>query len=329
VLAVGAVLGATGNLTMVWLVLLVLAYGVTEVFADLGATSIIPDLVPADRLSAANGRVVGVQQVTNSFLGAPVAGVLVVVGVGIGFGTSSSLAALAAVVLAVGLRGNFRSAHRQEPGNPPNAWREVREGLGFLFSHPVMRPLVIAGSVLNFAFTGYFAVFVLWAVGPDSALKLTEAQYPLLMLGFAAGAVLGSVLVERVQRRFGELAVVNVTLIGSGALLLVPVLVPNPWVVAGTLALVGVINTIGNVITQSWRQRLVPGHLLGRVGGASRTLGFGLMPLGAVVGGLVAERAGLPATFVGAVVLSLAACAYILFSVRSDAIAETGTVVSP
>ena len=329
VLAAGAFLGATGSLTMVWLVLLVLAYGVTEVFADLGATSIIPDLVPAARLSAANGRVVGVQQVTNSFLGAPVAGVLVVVGVGIGFGTSSALAALAAVVLAVGLRGSFRKARGREQGERPNAWREVREGLGFLFGHPVMRPLVIAGSVLNFAFTGYFAVFVLWAVGPDSALKLTEAQFPLLMLGFAAGAVLGSVLVERVQRRFGELAVVNVTLIGSALLLLVPVLVPNPWVVAGTLAVVGVINTIGNVITQSWRQRLVPGHLLGRVGGASRTLGFGLMPLGAVVGGLVAERAGLQTTFVGAVVLSLAACAYILFSVRPDAVAAPGTVVSP
>jgi MFS family permease len=328
VLAAGAALGATGSLTMIWLVLLVLAYGVTEVFADLGATSIIPDLVPADRLSAANGRVIGVQQVTNSFLGAPLAGVLVVVGVGIGFGTSSALAALAAVVLAVGLRGSFRKARQGGQDARPDAWRELRDGLGFLFGHPVMRPLVIAGSVLNFAFTGYFAVFVLWAVGPGSALKLTEAQYPLLMLGFAAGAVLGSLLVEKVQRRFGELVVVNVTLIGSAVLLLVPVLVPNPWVVAGTLAVVGIINTIGNVITQSWRQRLVPGHLLGRVGGASRTLGFGLMPLGAVVGGLVGERAGLPATFVGAVVLSLAACAYILFSVRPEAVAESGTPVS-
>lgn len=328
VLALGAVLGATGRLSMVWLVLLVLAYGVTEVFADLGATSIIPDVVPADRLSAANGRVVAVQQVTNSFLGAPLAGVLVVVGVGIGFGTSSALAALAAVVLAVGLRGDFRKVRQGDQGARPHAGRELRDGLSFLFGHPVMRPLVIAGSVLNFAFTGYFAVFVLWAVGPDSALRLTEAQYPLLMLGFAAGAVLGSVLVERVQRRFGELVVVNVTLIGSALLLLVPVLVPNPWVVAGTLAAVGVINTIGNVITQSWRQRLVPGHLLGRVGGASRTLGFGLMPLGAVVGGLVGERAGLPVTFIGAVALSLAACAYIVYSVRPEAVAEAPAAVN-
>ncbi len=328
VLGLGAWLGATGGLTMVWLVLLVLAYGATEVFADLGATSIVPDLVPTERLSAANGRVIAVQQVANSFLGAPLAGGLVVLGAGIGFGTSAALAALAAVVLAVGLRGNYRKARDEADGTRPNALAEVRAGLRFLFSHPVMRPLVIAGSVMNFALTGYFAVFVLWAVGPDSAVGLTESQYPLMMLGFAAGAVLGSVLAERTQRLLGELRTVDATLVASIVLLLVPVLWPNPWVVAAALAAVGVTNTIGNVIAQSWRQRLVPGHLLGRVGGASRTLGLGLMPLGALTGGVVAEQYGLAVTFVGAVVLSLAAWVYLVVQVRPETIRTTDAGLS-
>ena len=320
VLGVGAWLGATAGLTMVWLVMLVLAYGATEVFADLGATSIVPDLVPAERLSAANGRVIGVQQVANSFLGAPLAGGLVVLGAGIGFGTSAALAALAALVLAVGMRGDFRKAPGDVGADRPSALAEVRAGLRFLFAHPVMRPLVIAGSVMNFALTGYFAVFVLWAVGSGSAIGLTEAQYPLMMLGFAAGAVLGSVLAERTQRWLGELLTVKATLVISIVLLLVPVWWPDPWVVAAALAAVGVTNTIGNVIAQSWRQRLVPGHLLGRVGGASRTLGLGLMPLGALAGGVGAERYGLAATFVGAVVLSLAAWVYLITRVRPGTI---------
>lgn len=329
VLAVGAWLGANGGITMTWLVLLVLTYGVTEVFADLGATSIVPDLVPTSRLSAANGRVIAVQQVANSFLGAPLAGALVVLGAGIGFGTSAALAALAALVLAVGLRGDFRKARDEAEGRRPNALAEMRAGLSFLFGHPVMRPLVIASSVMNFAFTGYFAVFVLWAVGPASAIGLTEAQYPLMMLGFAAGAVLGSFLAERTQRRLGELRAVNATLLVSIVLLLVPVLWPDPWIVAASLAAVGVTNTVGNVIAQSWRQRLVPGHLLGRVGGASRTLGLGLMPLGALTGGVVAELYGLPVTFIGAVVLSLVAWLYFVWQVRPEAIrAEDGGLSS-
>ncbi|MCB0913201.1 MAG: MFS transporter, partial [Propionibacteriaceae bacterium] len=328
VLAVGAWLGATGGLTMTWLVVLVLAYGATEVFADLGATSIVPDLVPTQRLSAANGRVIAVQQVTNSFLGAPLAGGLVVLGAGIGFGTSAALAALAALVLAVGLRGDFRKVHDEADGGRRHPLEDVRTGLRFLFDHPVMRPLVIAGSVMNFALTGYFAVFVLWAVGPESAIGLTEAQYPLMMVGFAAGAVLGSFLAERTQRWLGELPAVNVSLLASIVLLLVPVLWPDPWAVAAALAAVGVTNTVGNVIAQSWRQRLVPGHLLGRVGGASRTLGLGLMPLGALTGGVVAEQYGLPATFIGAVVLSLAAWLYLVMQVRPESIRTTDAGLS-
>ncbi len=326
VLAAGAALGFAGVLTMPLLVCLVLAYGATEVFADLGATSIVPDLVPADRFSAANGRVIAVQQVANAFLGAPLAGVLVVLGAGIGFGTSAALAALAAVVLAVGLRGSFRP--QVVEGSAESALGQVREGLAFLVRHPVMRPLVIAGSVLNLASTAYFAVFVLWAVGPTSAMRLTESQYPLVMLGFALGAVAGSFLAEPVQRWLGVMPTILGTLVGSVLLLLVPVFWPNGWAVAAAVTLVGITNTIGNVVSQSLRQRLVPGAMLGRIGGASRTLGFGLMPVGALLGGLVAERAGLPATFIAAVALSLAACLYLGLAVRPSDIraAEAGGV---
>lgn len=314
VLAAGAALGLAGALTMPLLVGLVLVYGATEVFADLGATSILPDLVPAERLPAANGRVIGVQQVANSFLGAPLAGALVVLGAGAGLGTSAALAALAAIVLAVGLRGSFRK--QAAPGSPGGALGQVREGLAFLLKHPVMRPLVITSSVLNFASTGYFAVFVLWAVGPGSAMGLTPSQYPLVMLGFAAGAVAGSLAAERVQARLGEVPTILVTLTGSVVLLVVPVVWPNGWAVAAAVSIVGVTNTIGNVVSQSLRQRLVPGVLLGRVGGAGRTLSLGLMPLGALLGGLVGERAGLPAAFLGAVGLSLLACGYLALTVR-------------
>ena len=312
-LAAGAALGAFGALSMPLLVAVVLAYGVTEVFADLGATSIVPDLVPADQLSAANGRVIGVQQVANAFLGGPLAGVVVVLGAGVSLGLPAALAAFAALALVTGLRGSYRghgAADRVE-----NSWKQVRQGLGFLVRHPVMRPLVLTSSILNLASTAYFAVFILWAVGPTSAMKLTESQYPLVMLGFALGAVAGSLIAQRVQDRLGEVATIISMLTGSVVLMLVPVFWPNGWAVAVTV--IGVTNTIGNVVSQSLRQRLVPRALLGRVSGASRTLSYGLMPVGALLGGLVGEWAGLPVTFVGAVVVSLAACAYLAGALRS------------
>ncbi len=205
----------------------------------------------------------------------------------------------------------------------------MREGLVFLVRHPVIRPLVITSSVMNLASTGYFAVFVLWAVGPGSAMGLTAAQYPLLTLGLALGAVAGSLLADRLQRRFGETHTIIATLLADGLLMLVPVLWPNGWVVAAAFALVGLTNTAGNVLTQSLRQRLVPGALLGRVGGAGRTLAYGLMPLGAVLGGLIAERFGLAVTFYASVGLFLAACGYLTMSLRAASVqpaGETATV---
>ena len=77
---------------------------------------------------------------------------------------------------------------------PTRPWAQVREGLAFLVRHRVLRPLVITGSVLNLAASGYFAVFVRWVVGPESAAGHTETQYPLVMLGLAVGAVAGSLV---------------------------------------------------------------------------------------------------------------------------------------
>ncbi len=184
----------------------------------------------------------------------------------------------------------------------------------------MIRPLVITGSVINLASTAYFAVFVLWAVGPDSAIGLTAAQFPLLTLGLALGAVAGSVLADRLQNRFGEVPTMIGALVASVLLMLVPVLWPNGWAVAAAFGLIGLTNTAGNVLTQSLRQRLVPGMLLGRVGGAGRTLAYGLMPLGAVLGGLVAERFGLAATFYAAVGLALAACCHLALALRRTSI---------
>ena len=194
---------------------------------------------------------------------------------------------------------------------------EVKDGLRFVFQHRVIRPLVLAASLLNFAFTGYFAVFVLWVVGPGSAMGLSQAQYPLLTLGFAVGAVAGSLCTEAAQRIIGEVPLLVGSLTLSAALLVVPALWPNVWVTAGTLVLIGFVNALGNVVAQSLRQRLVPSELLGRVGGASRTLAFGLMPLGALLAGLVAELVGLVATFLTTAGFALIVCGYLAVALRT------------
>ncbi len=356
-LMVATVLAATGAMSMTALIVLLLLYGVTDVLVDLAESALVPDLVPRSRLAAANGRIIAAQQVAAAFLGAPLAGLLLALGAVWAFGTPAVIAAVAALILLVALRGPYRAAPA-DPGTAGSAdpdragafetagpglaspvagdpgvrgasrapgrgrreisraRRELLEGLRALFGHRVLRPLLVSGSISNMCFTAYTTMLVLWVVGPGSRVGLDAGLYPLLTTVTAIGAIAGSVLVEPLTRRLGEVR----TLLGGWLvlppLLLVPVLLPNPWVIGIALGAIGLASTASNVLSQALRQRLVPGRLLGRVGGASRAIGYGLMPLGALLGGLVAETAGLRTALVGSAVVALLILVYPLATVR-------------
>ncbi|WP_238402416.1 MFS transporter [Cellulomonas sp. H30R-01] len=323
VLASAVALIATDRLTMTALVVIALVYGATEVFADLAAGALVPDLVPRARLGAANGRTLAVQTVTNSFVGAPIAGAVLTLGTGWVFGVPAALAVAAAVLLWRGIPGRYR----HERTEPKRAGREVVEGISFLAKHRVLGPLLLSGSLMNMASTGYFAVFVLWAVGPGSELGMRAEHYTLLAATLAVGAVGGSFVAEALTRRVGEVRLMLGCWLANSLLLIVPVLVRSVGAVAVTLFLLGFTNTIGNVISMSMRQRIVPATMLGRVGGAGRTLGYGLMPVGALLAGFVAETWGLEAVFVGGTAVAILATLGSMAVVRQRMVDEAEAAV--
>ncbi|MEU6724122.1 MFS transporter [Nonomuraea wenchangensis] len=309
-LAVAALLAASGALDLWVLLAAVLAAGVAEVFADTSAQSVLPMTVPASQLTRANGRVSSAQQIGNEFAGAPVAGLLVGLLPAAVFGAPALLYAAAAALL-LGMRGTYRPARNTTPADGPASTtgrpvsgpllREIGEALRFLLAHRVLRSLAITAGLLNLANSAYFAVFVLWAVGDGSAIGLPPEGYGLMMTAFAAGAVLGSLLAERVAGAFGEFRALTVCWLANSVLLLAPVVAPSPWALYPTAVLWGVSGAAANVLVISTRQRLIPPELLGRVNSAYRLIGMGGMPLGAALGGVVAEFAGLPAVLLGSI----------------------------
>lgn len=312
----GAVAAAHDTLTMPLLLGLLAVLGTAEVFADGASSALIPDVTPRERLAAANSRLMGVQLVANSFLGAPIAGFLVAAGAGWVLGVPAGLVAAGALVAVrgLGLRARARAhavddaarAHAVDDdeavGAEPAAARTVlgdlREGIGFLFRHRVVRPLVLGGAGFNFLSNAYMAVLVLWLVGPASAVGLSPEQYGFLATVLAVGGVTGAVLAEKLVGKGRERLVIAITWGVAGALLVVPPLVPSVWAVGASFALVGFFNIVGNTATSALRQRIVPSRVLGRVQGASATIAYGAMPLGALTGGLVAELLGVQALLV-------------------------------
>ncbi|MFG3439364.1 MFS transporter [Nonomuraea sp. NPDC047897] len=306
-LAAAGALAASGTLNL-WLMLLaVLVAGAAEVFADTAAQAVLPMTVPAGRLAAANGRVVGAQTVGNDFVGAPLAGVLVTLLPAAVLGGPALLYGVAALLL-LGMRGRFRSTRPPSAGRGAAAMRrEIGEALRYLWGHRFLRTLAVSAGLLNAASAAYFGVLVLWLVGDGSRVGLQPSGYGLMMTALAVGAVAGSLVSEPISRRLGEGRTLVLMWTVSALLYLVPVLLPVAWLLYPTAVVWGVVGACANVLVISTRQRLIPAELLGRVNSAYRLIGMGGMPVGAALGGVVADLAGLPVVLLGAAVVSVAA----------------------
>jgi MFS family permease len=136
-------------------------------------------------------------------------------------------------------------------------------------------------------------------------LGLGSVGYGLLLTGHGVGGVIGALVAARLGRRAGTAALlVAAVLVRAGTQLGLGV-VANAWLGGALLAAAGVTGAVFSVVGVSLRQAVVPDHLMGRVVSAFRTLAYGAVPLGAVLGGVVGRIFGVRAPFlVGAVVLA-------------------------
>lgn len=329
-LARACVLGAAllivlADALTIWALLaVILAYACTEVVSDLAASALIPQLVATEDLAHANSRVMGTERLMQSFLGAPLGGALFALATGWVFGAVVGLVALAVIVLARLRRPEGFRAPAGEGAAPSTIRAQIGEGLRVVATHPVVRPLVIMAVLSNFASTAYFSVFVLWAVGEDSAIGLQAWQYPILPAILTAGALVGAMVPRRWVAAIGEVRLMTGSLLVNGLGLFVPFLVPTWWVVAATFLVLGASNMMGNVILMSIRQRVVPGRLLGRVGGASATLAYGVMAIAGPVGGLLAKAFGLGTVFVSMAAVASLTAVWLMTTLRQRDVDAAG-----
>ena len=295
VLGALALLAVAGGLSLPVLYLAAFVLGVGETLFDTAAQSIMPNIVSREQLSVANGRLYAVEVAMNQFIGPPLGGFLVAISVPLALAGSVLAYALAALGLAV-MVGTFRAASDRPRASMVS---EIREGMRYLLHHRVLRPLAIMVAVSNLTSAAVFAVFVVFAVEPGP-MGLDAFGFGLLMTGFAAGAIVGTVTEPAAERWLGRSNVLFLTVIVTSASMLVPALTPNAVAVFTAMAVSGVMMMWWNIITVSLRQRIAPDRLLGRVNAGYRFFAWGTMPIGALLGGLVAEVFGVAAVFVAA-----------------------------
>lgn len=281
---------------------------------SVAAPALVPALVPSGHLPLANGRIELARTV--AFTAGPALGGVLVgwAGASPAFGCAAALS-VAAVLLLAGIRepAAGRIVSRRHPV------REIAEGAGFVFRHPLLRPVFTTQIVFNAGFFAVLAVFVPYAVR-QLDLSATGVGFTLAAYGcgLISGALLSAPLIRRV--RFG-------TVIGIGpaagfvasVILALTIVVPSPILAALGWFVLGIGPIQWTISTTTLRQLVTPPELLGRVS-AINIMSYGARPLGAAIGTGVGAVAGAEASLIVAAGFFLAQAVMVLASplVRLD-----------
>ena len=286
-----------GALRIEILYAVLLLSGALTVLFDVAHLSFVPSLVTPDRLVEGNSKLESTSAAAQ-VAGPSVGGVLVSL---LTAPFALLVDALSFLISAAFIAGTLvDEAAPETRGGRASVFQEITEGIRVVVNDRVLRALASASATTILFGHMFLAVYVLYMT---RVLGLSAMGVGLVFATGGVGSLAGSVVAERVARRFGP----GPAMIGAqisfgltGMFVPLAVLVPSwalPMIVASEFAqwmaiLVYYVNAI------SVRQAITPDRLLGRVNATMRFLAGGANPIGAVIGGALGGVLGVPLTLV-------------------------------
>jgi len=284
-------------LTLWQLFAVALVTGIATVFFDVAYQSYLPSIVDKSQIVEGNSKL-AISQSVAQVAGPGAAGLLIKV---LGAPLMFVFDALSFIASALFI-GRIR---HEEPIHDRSTRRSLRveigEGLSFVLRHPLLRRIVACTGTSNFFSTVTATMLVLFMV---RELGFDATQIGLTFSAGAVGGLIGAATTTRFAKYFGDgrsivlaagLLIPFAVLVPLSALGLAGILLPLSW--AGVSYLV----VLYNIVQVSFRQRLCPIPLLGRMNASIRFLVYGTMPLGGLVGGALGAWLGvLPTLWIAA-----------------------------
>ncbi|AEE45275.1 MFS transporter [Cellulomonas fimi] len=298
VLAVVVAAALTGHASMPLLIGAALVVSVASTFFDVAHQSYVPWLVGLDHVVEGNSKLQSTQSVAMVVAPAVAGALLRVV-------TAPLLIAANVVTYLLSAFAVSRIRHREQPPAPETRRplrAEIAEGLRFVVRQPLLRRIVACTGIGNLFGSATGALGAIYAL---RVLGLDTAAFGTVLSAGAIGGLVGAVAADRLSRLVGEARIIPVS-----ALLFVPAAAlpplaavvdwpPQVLLIAGG-ALFSFAVVVYNVAQVSFRQRLCPPALLGRMNASVRFFVWGTMPLGGLLGGWLGTTIGVvPTLWVG------------------------------
>jgi predicted MFS family arabinose efflux permease len=280
----------SGNRSMLLLYVVAFALGIGEAAYDNASQSLIPRVVPDEKLDKANSALVTVERFGQDLAGPAAGGVLFAASAALPFGLSAI-----ALLISAGLVVGIRTESPVAAGGPVvrGVIADAAAGVRWLWRGGQVRTIVLTGAAgLTFFTQVWEPLLVLLAVGP---MGVSDAGFGVILAVGAGGGIVGALLTPALLKGFSQrtLQIAALALAAVGSLLLAAF--PTAVMAAAVLATTSVSFALWNVLSVTMRQRLVPSAMLARVNAANRTLSMTAGTLGTVVGGAVGYLWGLTA----------------------------------
>jgi DHA3 family tetracycline resistance protein-like MFS transporter len=317
-----AVLGMIGALQIWHLALGATAMGTAAAFFFPAYSAILPRILPAEQLLAANGVEGVVRPVFQRAVGPAVAGLLV----GATFPAAGSV--VVAVLFTIGLvllvatRATTRAAVDESDVERAHVLRDLRDGFVFMLRTPWLLWTLLFASVFVLVVLGPIEVLLPFIA--DDRFDDGARMYGFILAFFGMGSALGALAVSwgRLPRRY---LTVMMAMWGVGSVPLVIIGFTSSFsLMALATFVVGVTDGAGMVIWGTLLQRRVPTAMLGRVSSLDFFVSLAFMPVSFAIVGPLSKVVSMQAIFLvaGIAPVVLAAVAMYAAKMRHDELAH-------
>ena len=262
--------------------------GAAEVLYDTTAQALIPQMLKPGQLERANSRLSIGATMVGELIGSPLSGILYAATILLPF-ISGTLGMLLAVVLVALIPGSYKPAMRLDDSGEQAAktslLADMKFGIRYLYEDKTLLKLVLFTTTVGFFFSTTGSTMVLFML---DELDVPFALFGFIFLAAAIGNILGSMIAPKLSTRFGRMNIMALAIVMSGVLIALSGLAPNVWVWIVLSVFGGMAMAHWNILLMSTYHQIIPNELFGRIHGTRRTLVWGLMPIGSLLGGVFA-----------------------------------------
>lgn len=304
--AVRLVMGAILALTVVFEVInipilyaLAFAIGIAEVAYDTASQSLLPLVLKKEQLERGNARMEIGAVTVGEFIGAPLSGLLYASAIALPFISATlgiGLALVLILLVPVKYAHDMAVMKTKEQISQTTFTQDLRFGIRYLWDDKILLRLVVFTATVGFFFASTGSTLVLFLT---KELNVPVAVFGVVFTSAAFGSILGSLVAPRISKLLGRPKAMAIGLLASSAFTLADGFVPNVYWLYLFMLLGSASISIWNILLMSTYHQIIPNELFGRIHGTRRTLVWGMMPLGALFGGLLATVSLRTPYFVG------------------------------